>query len=537
MRYLRPLAAIALLGVAFARAEEQPDPASLEAQNAVIGEIVLDKSNVFDLSNPKENKRLYRIANRLHVVTRDRVILDQLLFRPGEPFQARLLEESERVLRHNKYLYDADISIAHAGDGRVDLRVETRDVWSLTPEFSVSRSGGETRTRIGLEETNLLGRGQAIRVLRDEDDDRREMIAEFFDRNLGHSRVSLLARHSDNSDGDASLLSIVRPFYALDARWAAGVNAWTDDRRDTLYQFGDAAAEYRRERNYANLFGGWSRGLRRGFARRWTVGVVFDESAFSAAPDPTLRSFVPMDRKLVYPYIGFELVEDGYVTTQNRDQINRTEDFQMGLQLRASVGWADKSFAADRDAAIFSASASRGFGSLDKTALILSGSLGGRAETGDLVNALLSLDARLYHRQSEKRTFFAALSGTGGKALDVDNLVEIGGKTGLRGFPRRYQVGESRLLATIEQRYYTDWYPFRFVRVGGAIFADAGRAWGPNPLGEDHRDWLVDVGLGLRLALTRVSSGRVVHVDVAFPLNGDSSIDSVQFLVESRRSF
>ncbi|MBT8081955.1 MAG: hypothetical protein KJP08_03890 [Gammaproteobacteria bacterium] len=537
MQYIRLFATIAVLGVTFARADEQPDPDSLEAQDFVIGEIVLEKSDIFDLSNPKENNRLYRAANRLHIDTRDRVILDQLLFKPGELFEARLLEESERILRQNKYLYDADISIERAADGEVDLRVQTRDVWSLTPELSVSRSGGETRTRIGLEETNLLGRGQTVRFLRDEDDDRRENIVEFSDRNLGHSRVSMLARLSDNSDGDATLLSVVRPFYALDARWAAGGRAWFDDRRTRIYQFGDAAAEYRHERDYGHLFGGWSQGLKNGMARRWTVGAVIDENRFSAVPDSALLSLVPADRKLVYPYFGFELVEDGYVTTHNRDQIDRTEDFQMGLQLRASLGWADTSIGADRDAAMFSASASHGFGSLEKTALIVSGWSSGRVESGDLSNALLSLDARFYHRQSEKRTFFAALSGTAGEALDVDNAVEIGGKTGLRGYPRHYQVGDSKLLATIEQRYYTDWYPFRLVRVGGAAFADVGRVWGPNPLGDGNRDWLVDVGVGLRLALTRVSSGRVVHIDLAFPLNDDPAIDSVQLLIELRKSF
>ena len=123
------------------------------------------------------------------------------------------------------------------------------------------------------------------------------------------------------------------------------------------------------------------------------------------------------------------------------------------------------------------------------------------------------------------------------RRIDLDNPVEIGGNSGLRGYPLRYQAGESRFLATIEQRYYTDWYPFRLARVGGAIFADVGRVWGENPLGPDHREWLADVGFGMRLAMTRVSAGRVVHIDLAFPLNGDSSIDDVQFLIESRNSF
>jgi hemolysin activation/secretion protein len=129
------------------------------------------------------------------------------------------------------------------------------------------------------------------------------------------------------------------------------------------------------------------------------------------------------------------------------------------------------------------------------------------------------------------------VSATAGQELDLDNPVRLGGDTGLRGYPLRYQNGESKLLVTVEQRYFTDWYPLRLVRVGAAIFADVGRVWGPNPVGEERKGWLADVGFGLRLALTRSASRKVIHVDVAFPLGGDTTIDDVQFLLESRRSF
>jgi hypothetical protein len=535
----RSIISLAIVGLPLsgAAAAEVPDAEVLERDGYVIGEVTLDKADVFDLSNPDEKAWLYRAANRWHIVTRDKTIAKQLLFGPGDLYDQRLVEESERLLRQNKYLFDAHIEATRAEDGRVDLTVSTRDVWSLAPELSVSRSGGETRTRIGLEEINLLGRGQRLRVLRDEDVDREENIVEFGDQHLGRSWVSLLARYADNSDGKLSLLSIVRPFYALDARRAAGGTVYTDDRRDKLYRNGVAAAEYRHERDYGMAFGGWSQGLINGKARRWTVGVVSDENRFSPPPASALPTVLPEDRKLVYPFVGFELVEDGFVTTQNQDQMDRTEDFQMGLQFRASLGWADTSFGSDRDAAVFSASASRGFGSLETTALLLAARSQGRIESGNLANALVSVDAHYYHRQSEKRTFFAALSGTAGEALDLDNPVEIGGNSGLRGYPLRYQAGDSKVLATIEQRYYTDWYPFRLARVGGAIFADVGRVWGDNPLGPDSREWLTDVGIGLRLAMTRVSAGRVVHIDLAFPLNDDPSIDDVQFLIESKNSF
>ena len=537
MRRIPFLAVFGCLPLAPAIGGEPPDADRLEAEGFVIGTVTLDKADVFDLSNPAEDKWLYRAANRLHVITRDKTIKKQLLFEPGEPFDKRVIEESERILRRNKYLFDAHITPTRVADGKVDLVVATRDVWSLSPEISVSRSGGETRSRFGLEENNLFGRGQQLRILRDEDVDRDENILEFSDRHLGNSWVSLFASHAENSDGSTSALSVVRPFYALDARWAAGGSLHADDRRERIYQFGDEAAEYRHERDFAWAFGGWSRGLVGNTARRWTAGIISDANRFSAVPTSSLAPLVPADRKLVYPYVGFELVEDGFVTTSNQEQMERTEDFQMGLQVRASLGWADTAFGSDRDAGIFAASASRGFGSLEQTALLVSARSSGRLESGDVVNSLLSFEARYYHRQSAKRTFYAAVTGTWGEDLDLDNLVELGGNTGMRGYPLRYQVGESRAVATIEQRYYTDWYPWRLARVGGAIFADVGRVWGPHPLGADHRGLIADVGFGLRLALTRVAAGRVVHIDVAFPLDDDPDIDDVQFLIESKRSF
>lgn len=518
-------------------ADDIPENAALEEDAAIIGEIVLEKSTVFDLSNPDENNWLYRLANRLHIVTKDKVIRKQLLFRSGDNYSSRLIDESERILRQNSYLFDAAIRPTRYQDGKVDLSVATRDVWTLSPDISVSRSGGENRTKIGLEDTNLLGRGQSLRVARVENVDRTSNTFEFFDRHLGRSWVSAFLKIADNSDGKSNMLSAVRPFYALDTRWSAGGLVLDDDRRDTLYLLGDEAAEYQHERDYMSAFGGWSRGLQEGRVRRWTAGIVHDDNRFSPVPNPTLPTAMPRDRKLVYAFIGLELLEDQFEVARNRDQIGKTEDFYLGSRMSASLGWSDESLGADRDAVIYSASASRGFGSLDETALLLSASADGRLESGHARNAALTASARYYRKQSKKRLFFAALSATAGHALDLDNPVQLGGDSGLRGYPLRYQNGDSKILVTVEQRYFTDWYPFRLVRIGGALFVDAGRVWGRNPLGSERFGWLSDIGFGLRFAPTRSSAGKMIHLDIAFPLGGDESIDTVQILLESKRSF
>jgi hypothetical protein len=514
-----------------------PKNEELEAAGAVIGNVVLDRRSIFDLSDPKENKWLYRWANRLHIVTRESVIRNQVLFADGEAYSGRLLEETERILRSNRFIYDTRVEPVRYENGVVDVKVMTQDVWSLTPDVSFSRSGGENRTALGIEETNLLGRGQLVRMKWIDNVDRTSTQIDFEDRNLGSSWVSMFLRLAENSDGNTRILSIVRPFHALDARWSGGGRMSTDDRRTALYRLGDETAEYRHERDYATGFGGWSAGLRDGWVRRWTAGYVFDDNRFSEAVDPTLPAVIPEDRKLLYPFLGLEILQDEFSTTSNTNQIGRTEDFFMGTRFSASFGWADESFGADRDALIVSASLNLGFGSLEKTALLITGVTDGRREGGKSKNASTSIRAGLYHRQSEKRLFFVELSGTAGHDLDLDNPVQLGGKSGLRGYPLRYQTGDSKALVSIEQRYFTDWYPWRLFRVGGAIFADVGRTWGENPIGEENFGWLKNVGFGFRFAPTRFSTNKVAHLDFAFPLDGDPSIDSVQILLEAKRSF
>jgi outer membrane protein assembly factor BamA len=513
------------------------DADTLEREQVTIDRIVLEKEDVFDLNNPKENNWFYRWANRLHIITKDHVITKQMLLAPGDAYSGRLAEETERILRSNQYFYDVSVQPVNRRDDKVDLLVKTKDVWTLNPGFSISRKGGENKTIVDIEEVNLLGRGQLIRAARTDDVDRVSKSIEFQDQHLGDTWMSMRALYADNSDGESAYFSLVRPFYALDTRWSAGGVVSDLEQRGILYDLGEKAAEFRHERQYYSAFGGWSRGLRNGWVRRYTGGVVYDENRFSEVPEPTLPAAIPADRTLVYPFVGIEILQDQYEKTSNRDQIQKTEDFLTGTRFSASIGWSDRSFGADRDALVTAASASRLFGELDGTALSLGAKAKGRLESGDAVNALLSVDARFSHRFNDEHSFFATLHSTYGHKLDLESPVELGGDTGLRGYPLRYQAGDSKFLLSLEHRVFWDWYPLRLFRVGGAVFADVGRTWGEHPLGGTELGWLRDVGVGLRFAPTRTSSRKIVHLDIAFPLDGDASIDEIQINLESKKSF
>lgn len=516
--------------------DTEDDEPPIEA-GTPISRVTIVRENIFNLDDPTENYGLYRLANRFHILTRESTVRQQLLFREGDAFDPRLLAESERILRSNKYFYDAWLKPVANEDGTVDVEVRTRDVWTITPEITISRKGGETKTVFGFEESNLLGRGHRILLTRADDVDRSETAFEYSDRHLAGTWASLGLLVSDNSDGHSRLLNLAKPFHALDARWSAGLTLYDDERRTAIYSLGDEIAEFRHEREYYSAFVGWSDGLNDGWVRRWNVGFVSDDNRFGNALDASLLAVIPADRRLVYPFVGVEILEDRFEKTANHDQIDRSEDFFLGARLAASLGYASTSLDADRNAVVYSVTASRGFGSLNDRALLLSTSLNGREESGSSANVLARMNARYYRRQSEKRLFYILLDASSGHALDIDNRVELGGDGGLRGYPIRYQTGESHVLLSVEQRYFTDWYPWRLFRVGGAVFFDVGRTWGDNPAGGENLGWLKDVGFGLRFAPTRLGTRKVFHLDFAFPLDGDPTLDSVQIQFEAKRSF
>jgi len=287
----------------------------------------------------------------------------------------------------------------------------------------------------------------------------------------------------------------------------------------------------------AQVYGGWSNGLQNGWVRRWRTGVTYDERRFQPLSTSTGVSTIPQDRRFLYPWVQFDLVQDQYLKLFNHDQIARTEDFYLGTTTSVRVGWADSALGSSRSALMFRGTAGRGFAGGGTSTLLLASDFFGRLERGVLTNTILDGSVRYYLEQGRNWLFFTALQASKGWRLDLDNQILLGGDNGLRGYPLRYQDGTARALWTVEQRFFTDWYPFRLFRVGAAVFFDSGRTWGSAPLAAPSLGLLKDAGFGLRFGNSRSGLGNVVHVDLAFPFNGDNSIKRVQFLVQTEEHF
>jgi hemolysin activation/secretion protein len=232
-----------------------------------------------------------------------------------------------------------------------------------------------------------------------------------------------------------------------------------------------------------------------------------------------------------------EWVQNDFRTARNRDQIEKTEDYSLGWQARAQLGYAASALGSTREAFTFSGNVAKGLAMSARQTLQFNLDATGRLESGAFADTVLGGQARYYFRQSPRRLLFLNLAGELGTHLDADHQMLLGGDNGLRGYPLRYQSGEGRWLLTAEQRFFTNWYPFQLFNVGAAVFYDMGSTWGRDPLGAPSQGLLRDVGFGLRLGNSRSALGNVLHIDVAYPLDGDSSINNVQFLIETRKTF
>lgn len=512
-----------------------PADAELEARGARIGQIEIEVDDVFEdaltLAAP------YRAANGLHISTRSETVRQQLLFRNGDPFHRRVLDETERLLRGQRYLNEASVTpVRYNQDNTVDVLVRVHDVWTLSPGFSFGRKGGENSTRMKFEDTNFLGLGKQLSLVRSNDVDRTAWRLGYVDPHLFGSWWTLSSAYSSASDGAERAMALARPFYSLDSHWSANLGGSDEASAVSRYSLGKRVERFDMQQRQFDIGGGISSGLHDGWTVRYLAGFRYDARSFAAREDQSSVA-IPDDRTLAYPWVGIEVLEDNYLSTRNLDQIGRTEDVYLGRSARLEAGFASKAFGSTRAAFILKGTLQAGADLDRERYLIHTLAWRGRMEGGGLTDAVLEASSRFYLRQSGRSVFFASVTASLTSRLDPEKQLLLGGDNGLRGYPLRYQAGSANALLTLEERFYSSWQPLKLFNVGGAVFFDAGRAWGQDQVAAAPAGWLKDVGVGLRLGSARSGLGNVLHIDLAVPLDRSNGIDALQLLIESRKSF
>ncbi|MEM9621267.1 MAG: hypothetical protein AAF993_06430 [Pseudomonadota bacterium] len=518
----------------------------------VLGEVRFIRQNVF----PDRNHWLARQANRFNTLTRETALKAAFVINPGETVTEIKRQEAERELRNKAFLYDARILVRQLCGNRVDLDIVVRDVWTLTPGIGVTRSGGDNETSVTLSDVNFLGSGKSLSVEYFDDVDRSGTFFRFDDPNIRGSRWQGRLVLADNDDGERYGAALSRPFYALDTPWTAGFSVDHEVRDQDLEFLGKDQFEIRAKVDSADIFvgrssgrssgpfGGPSGGQEGGWINRYFAGVRYLHEEFTYPSD--FPGPLEDERKFIYPYIGWSLIEERFDTRTDVDRVGIVEDINLGWNFFAELGWSPEALGGIGDQLLMRAAASHrqylGQGHL----LSFAARFRSRYDLEENQTQDLRLTGRLSYlwQQSDKWRFFASLDYTQTRNLPLDVQLTLGGDDGLRGYPTRYQIGDRSALATVEQRYYSSAYPFGLFRVGYAVFVDVGRAWFEDeppawvpPRSGDHFGTLSNVGLGLRLESVRTRRDRLVHIDFAKPLVDGPFVDSWEFTVTAKQSF
>ncbi len=524
----------------FVDTPEQQAFADALGPDLVVGEIRVIRFNVFNLEDPRESNWVYELANRLNFITWESVIRQQLLITEGGSYIPARLAESARLLRNLDFIFDARVRPVRVCGNRVDVEVVTRDVWTLTPTFNFSRSGGDNSSAIGFADSNLLGSGKEIAYVYENDPDRSGHTVLYEDPAVFGSRWVGRLAFTDNDDGYYRNVGLQRPFFSVYSEWAGGGRLSQGKFEQATWFRGDEVTEFNHEYEQYYVFGGVGVSLEEGRpVGRWRFGYYLETNEFSFSDSNIPPAELPENRDYSYPFIGYESTEDEFRTVLNMNYIGRTEDFYVGERYQWRLGWSDDSFGATRDQLAFQGSYANTLLSTDRRLWAVDTAVSGywSADDNEFENFWWTTWTRYFHRQTDRFTFYAGARVDFTDGLTDDLQVLLGGDTGLRGYDRNYQAGDRSFVVSVEERFYSNWHPFRLVRVGAAAFLDIGRAWYDDRDNGDNGGVLSNVGIGLRLNSSRAQKSRVIHIDLAFPLAAGDDVDKVQLLFRMRDRF
>ena len=121
---------------------------------------------------------------------------------------------------------------------------------------------------------------------------------------------------------------------------------------------------------------------------------------------------MPPDQTLVGPFVRFELVEDVFVKMRNRDQIGRSEYFQLGLASSVQLSRATTGLGSSRNLWRYTGNVSDGFELPSGRTLLVSGALSGQVGDGRGERQMLSASTSYYRPQGKRGLFFASATGS-----------------------------------------------------------------------------------------------------------------------------
>lgn len=450
-----------------------------------------------------------RWADGLHITTRSVVIERELLFKAGDQLDPELIAESERNLRDLIFLHDLEITVVAAGPDSVDIRVISRDQFSLVPSLVLTSGGGLTHVGGGLEEVNFLGRGKQLWI---------EAVHETdvgVTWSGGYSDPQVLGSHLVGGffGETGPLIQAIgghfsKPFHKSDTPWSWGLWGGLEEETRRLFEGGGEVSRFLRNSDEIGIYASRSLGER---YRKWrfTVGYDYQLKTYYEIEGTTL----PLAEDELTHTTSLTISRERHSFTVERwiNKFGRKEDITLGNDsalIISRCGFPVNKGVKRWELDIYHDQKWR---LSDRHYLF--------AELGFTTkferDTIFSFQTRWY-RILSRMTLALNIEGKFSNDLDVSRQFALGGDSGLRGYPAREFTGDKLLLANLEDRIFPDIEVFTLA-IGGVAFVDAGHVWDRDE-SIDLSELNASAGFGLRLGVTRAPTAPISRIDVGWPL-------------------
>ncbi len=532
----------------------------------MIAEVVVDNGTVVEEDEIPDGVLGWgpRLANRLHIRTRQSFIRAELLLEEGDCYDPFLVEDSERLIRRYGFISQVEVFAVRIDEGsdpaeaRWQIRVETGDEWSTRFEVTAEFDNGFEIRNAALAETNVAGRGMTIRGFLVEDDAQRLLGAQFFTPRLAGTRTNLGANFGSTRIGEFKSFNLAYPFVGEVGKWAWQVSG-ADVEDYFSYAIGPTGSPAfallpTRDRSVsatiARRFGSPGNlsiiGLN--VARETLAfpdfpgGVdIVEGDAFedpdAAAPE-IAAALRPQTRFGAGTRISLLLGQRdiGFVQRTGLDALRGVQDVQVGSDISLTLGATVAGTGDERDVDdLFVRLRFYGASAPTPWLFVTNFAIQGRQlffdpnfDRSGWRDVLAEFDFLAYWQPPAlpSHTLLARVSAAGGWTVDLPYQLTLGGRRGVRGFDVADLPGARRAVLTLEDRVYFGW-PFpRTFDFGATLFADVGRVWaGDVPFGQDS-GWRGTVGAGLRFGFPTGSRG-VIRVDLAQTVGPEAGANGV----------
>lgn len=489
-------------------------PDAVAAPPRTIQRVAVERLNVFPDSTDSEFSGLFRLANRLHMVTRPEVIRREILFREGDSLDAGRLRESERLLRGRGIFESAGIAVEEGDSGAV-VKVRTQDLWSFSLILDMDIQADLSSVTIGMSDANLLGTGNLLGWTQVFSSDQDQFLARASVPRIPPTRAGAAGYYLDQEDARSWYAGIARRIETPYDRWIGGIEGSTTRGRRRTYIDGDevGASPYRSESFTAHI-GIGTPGVTQG-----TAGIGWAEKRISprGEPESFVHGLAPPEpyRKARFggPILFGGLMQRRFAIGRNLERYGNVEDLPVGWSLHLGLG-ANTRRDDDPDHAGwigFSASAA----ALPRPSVGVGASVGGSwfvRDAGEIGERIVRASGSARWQPSMRHLTAAQVSGAVGVDRPRSTAVYLGTDNGPRGFPTRTFEARDYILATVEQRYWSG-LEFLWIGLGANLFADAIL---PSADGRiDGETWKSGWGCGLLLGMIK-SSQRPVRIEVAW---------------------